>query len=99
MGARGGSHQFALRPMTGVEDREILLLLTHIRHAEVLTHRVRKQLRVVPLLRALDIHHVRVDLRLRRCRGGEALNSPSVLNDEQLVRMAQQVHNEREVRH
>ena len=69
MGARGRSHQLALRPMTSVEDREILLLLTHVRHAEVLTHRFRKQLCVVRLLRALDIHHVRVDLRLRRVSG------------------------------
>jgi hypothetical protein len=55
--------------MTGVEDRQILLLLTHVRHTEVLTHRFRKQLRVVRLLRALDVHHVRVDLRLRRVSG------------------------------
>ncbi len=52
--------------MTSVEDREILLLLTHVRHAEVLTHRVRKQRRIVRLLCALDIQHTRVDLRLRR---------------------------------
>lgn len=52
--------------MTCVEDREILLLLIHVRHAEVPTHRVWKQLRIVWLLGALDIQHMRVDLRPRR---------------------------------
>jgi hypothetical protein len=52
--------------MASVEDCEILLLLTHVRHAEVSTHSVRKQLRVIRLLCALDIPHAGVDLRLGR---------------------------------
>jgi hypothetical protein len=55
IGARGRTHQFALGPMTCVKNREIFLVLTHIGHAEVLTHSVWKQLRVVRLLRPLDI--------------------------------------------
>ena len=41
--------------MTGVEDCKILFLLVDVRHAKILTHSVRKQLRVVGLLRTLDI--------------------------------------------
>ena len=51
--------------MTSIEDCKILLLLVDVRHAKILTHHVRKQLRVVGLLRTLDIDHVRVDLWFR----------------------------------
>ena len=66
MRASGRSHQIALRLVTRVEDHKILLLLTHVRHTEVCPDRVRKELSVVRLLRALDIHHLWVDLRFRR---------------------------------
>jgi hypothetical protein len=55
MGTRDRPHHLALRFMTCVENGNILLLLTYVRNTEVLTHRVWKQLRVIRLVRALDI--------------------------------------------
>ena len=70
MGASGRAHQLVLRLITGVEDCEILFLLLDVRHTKVLAQYVRHQRRVVGLLRALDIDHVRVDLWLRHILRG-----------------------------